>query len=42
MPRAGDKPGAGNWECKQCGRNVSTREYDDLEKCPSCGYDDYR
>lgn len=43
MPRTGEKPGKGTYQCTNCGQLVTLDDWSDtLPPCPSCDKTDYR
>ena len=43
MPKTGEKPGAGQYTCKVCGRTLTLDdETDKLPPCSDCGGTEFR
>lgn len=41
MPKAGEMPGAGNYQCTKCGLVVTIKAGEKLPVCPKCRAVDY-
>ena len=43
MPKTGEKPGAGQYTCKECGKTLTLDdETDKLPPCSNCGGTEFR